>query len=191
MREILVNGENLLHLINGLLDLEKIESGKMEISIGPILMTELLDRVHRMILSLLQKKGHAFDVEIPKDFPIVYADERKVQQILLNLVSNAIKFTPNGGRISVAVKHMEEGGVEQLEVSVADTGIGIHKKDISTVFESFRQVDSSFTREYQGTGLGLALVKQFVEILGGTIHVESEIGRGSRFIFTIPSSNPE
>lgn len=192
LREILVNGENLLQLINGLLDLEKIESGKMEVSVGPILMKELLDRVHRMILSLLQKKGHTFEMEIPEDFPIVYTDERKVQQILLNLVSNAIKFTPNGGKISISVLHKAEGpGGGQLEISVADTGIGIHKKDTSAVFESFRQVDSSFTREYQGTGLGLALVKQFVEILGGTIRMESEVGKGSRFIFTIPVKNPE
>jgi signal transduction histidine kinase len=191
LREVLVNGENLLHLINGLLDLAKIESGKMELSIGPVSMIDLLERVQRMIASLVQKKGHHLEIEIERSFPLIYADERKVQQILLNLLSNAIKFTPDGGRIRVAVLCRQRGGQgEELEVSVADNGVGIQKEDLKTIFESFRQADSSYTREYQGTGLGLALVKQFVELHGGKIWVESEPGKGSTFTFSIPSRRP-
>src|SRR5262249_37330857 len=96
LREVLVNGENLLQMINGLLDLAKIESGKMELTLGPVDMAELLERVHRMIASLLQKKNHRYETKVlTKPFPVVYADEKKVQQILLNLLSNAVKFTPN------------------------------------------------------------------------------------------------
>lgn len=191
IKEILVNGENLLQLINGILDLEKIESGKMELSLEPVAVSDLLERVHRMIASLLQKKGHVFEQNVPKGLPVVYLDEKKIQQVLLNLLSNAIKFTPNGGRIAVTARYLAgDGRDERLEISVSDTGIGIQKKDIATIFESFRQVDSSFTREYQGTGLGLALVKQFVELHRGKIWVESDVDKGSRFIFTIPNTRP-
>ncbi len=186
VKEVLVNGENLLHMINGILDLAKIESGKMELTIGPITMEELLERVHRMIASLLHKKGHQFEIHIPKPLPPVYADERKVQQILLNLLSNAVKFTPNGGKITVSVEDHRGKSPGWVEVSVMDSGIGISKKNQETIFESFRQVDGSFTREYQGTGLGLALVKQFVELHGGKIWVESEVGSGASFHFTLP-----
>ncbi|HEX5036673.1 MAG TPA: GAF domain-containing sensor histidine kinase [bacterium] len=192
LREVLVNGENLLQMINGLLDLAKIESGKMELTLGPVDMGELLERVHRMIASLLQKKNHRFEIKMrEKPFPVVYADEKKLQQILLNLLSNAVKFTPNGGQITVTLSYFPEshGHPPRFQVEVADTGIGIHPKDAETIFESFKQVDSSFTREYQGTGLGLALVKQFIDLHQGKIWVESEVGRGSRFIFSIPNKN--
>lgn len=193
LREVLVNGENLLQMINGLLDLAKIESGKMELTLGPIDMVELMERVHRMIASLLQKKGHLYEARIlTQPFPVVYADEKKMQQILLNLLSNAVKFTPNGGRIIVSMESKNDAnGAATLQVEVADTGIGIHPKDLKAIFESFKQVDSSFTREYQGTGLGLALVKQFIDLHHGRIWVESEVGHGARFIFTIPSKTQE
>lgn len=191
LREVLVNGENLLQMINGLLDLAKIESGKMELTIGPVDMVELLERIQRMIASLLQKKGHHYETRVlTQPFPVVYADEKKLQQILLNLLSNAIKFTPNGGRITVSVATEKDArGEGWVKVEVSDTGIGIQPKDAAAIFESFKQVDSSFTREYQGTGLGLALVKQFIDLHQGKIWVESEVGRGSRFIFSIPNKN--
>lgn len=189
VREVLVNGESLLQMINGLLDLAKIESGKMELTVGPIDMVELLERVHRMIASLLHKKGQYYEARMTqKPFPVVYADEKKMQQVLLNLLSNAVKFTPNGGKITVDMDyHKESDDSGRLQVSVSDTGIGIKSKDIETIFESFRQADSSFTREYQGTGLGLALVKQFIDLHHGKIWVESEVGKGARFIFSIPN----
>jgi signal transduction histidine kinase len=189
LREVLVNGENLLQMINGLLDLAKIESGKMELTLGPVDMVELLERVQRMIASLLQKKSQHYEtLVLTRPFPVVYADEKKIQQVLLNLLSNAIKFTPNGGRIVVSMIYQQESEEEgRVQVEVSDTGIGIQAKDLPTIFESFQQVDSSFTREYQGTGLGLALVKQFIDLHRGKIWVESEVGRGSRFIFSIPN----
>jgi len=146
-----------------------------------------------MIASLLQKKGHHYETRIlTQPFPVVYADEKKMQQILLNLLSNAVKFTPNGGRIVVSMESQKDtDGKETLRVDVADTGIGIYPKDLKAIFESFKQVDSSFTREYQGTGLGLALVKQFIDLHHGRIWVESEVGHGARFIFTIPSKTQE
>ncbi len=192
LREILVNGENLLQMINGLLDLAKIEAGRMEVSIGPIAIEDLLERVQRMVASLLQKKGHHFEVRMEKEIPLIYADERKIQQVLLNLLSNAIKFTPNGGKISVSVHYNPWNGQgakghDRLEIAVQDNGIGIQPSDLKTIFESFRQVDSSYTREYQGTGLGLALVRQLVELHGGKIWAESEVGKGATFTFSIPN----
>jgi len=191
LREVLVNGENLLQMINGLLDLAKIESGKMELTLGPVDMVDLLERVHRMIASLMQKKSHRYETRVlTQPFPVVYADEKKLQQVLLNLLSNSVKFTPNGGGIAVSMEyHPEADGEGRVQVEVSDTGIGIQPKDLQTIFDSFKQVDSSFTREYQGTGLGLALVKQFIDLHHGKIWVESEVGRGSRFIFSIPNKN--
>lgn len=186
LREILVNGENLLHMINGLLDLAKIESGKMELSIAPVSLHELLERVQRMMASLVQKKSQKLEITIPSHFPVIHADERKMQQILLNLLSNAIKFTPEQGSIEIVVTYDEEK--RALKVSVIDTGIGISKKDQQAIFEPFRQADSSYTREYQGTGLGLALVKQFVGMQGGSISVESDVGQGAKFTFIIPNT---
>lgn len=191
LQEILANGENLLQLINSLLDLAKIESGKMELSLGPVSMKDLVERVHKMMSSLIHKKGHKLEIRIPEDFPIVYADERKIQQVLLNLLSNAIKFTPEGGKIGIDIEFVSRDGHEEFRISVSDSGIGIRKKDLGTIFESFRQADSSYTREYQGTGLGLALVKQFVEMHRGRIFVESDVGQGSKFIFSIPSIPPK
>ncbi len=192
LREILVNGENLLQLINGILDLAKIESGRMELSIVPVDVREIVARVQRMIASLLQKKEHRLSVVFEGDIPAVYVDERKLQQILMNLLSNAIKFTSPKGDIRVHVRFLaaatgRNAGEGSLEVTVSDSGMGIRKEDQSTIFESFRQVDSSYTREHQGTGLGLALVRQFVEVHGGKIWLESELGKGSKFIFVIPS----
>ena len=187
LQEILANGENLLQLINGLLDLAKIESGKMELSVEAISIKDLVERVQKTISSLLHKKGHILEVQIQENFPIVYADERKIQQVLLNLLSNAIKFTPAGGTIRIAVEYLGDSHSGEFKVTLSDTGVGIRKKDLNHIFESFQQADSSYTREYQGTGLGLALVKQFVEMHGGKIFVESELGRGSKFVFVIPN----
>lgn len=183
LREIHGNGENLLYMINGLLDLAKIESGKMELQIGPLHVPELVQRVQRMIASLIKKKNHRVDIEMSDSFPLIYADERKVQQILLNLFSNAIKFTPESGHLVLKVGY--EGN--NLKMTLEDNGVGIPAKNIQSIFEPFHQVDASFTREYSGTGLGLALVKQFVEMQGGSISVQSEVGKGSKFSFKIPS----
>lgn len=198
--EVLHNAENLLQLINSLLDLAKIEAGKMDLSIVPVNLSELIQRVQRTVQALIHKKGHHLTLEIPPDLPMLYADERKIQQVLLNLASNAIKFTKEGGAIAIRARYYPEvagvkywrdidpavfkGGAFELEV--ADTGIGIEAKDLDVIFESFRQVDSSFTRNYQGTGLGLALTQQFVEMHRGQIMAESRYGEGSTFRILLP-----
>jgi len=114
----------------------------------------------------------------------IVADERKFKQILLNLLTNAVKFTPDGGRVAVLARRAGD----LLEVAVRDTGIGIAKDDQEAVFEEFRQVGRNYTNKQEGTGLGLALTRRFVELHGGTIRLESEPGRGSTFTFTIPLS---
>ncbi len=198
--EVLNNAESLLQLINSLLDLSKIEAGKMDMTMGPIDVADLVHRIERTVQALLHKKEHQLQVEIPSDLPILYADERKLQQVLLNLTSNAIKFTKHGGKIAIRAHYLKDvkqasrwGEVSPrfyregaFEIEVADNGIGIEEKDLEVIFESFRQVDSSFTRSYQGTGLGLALTQQFVEMHHGKIQAESRYGKGSVFRILVP-----
>jgi signal transduction histidine kinase len=205
MREVLNNAENLLQLINSLLDLAKIEAGKMDISIQPVNITDLFERIQRTTASLIHKKSHQLILEYPDDLPILYADERKIQQTLLNLISNAIKFTQQGGAITMSARFyqnpedLEKYGKEVLnglnresyqkgffEINVSDTGIGIKEGDLKYIFESFKQVDGSYTRNYEGTGLGLALTKRFIEMQQGRIWVTSEYQKGSTFCFILP-----
>ncbi len=204
LTEVLTNAENLLQLINSLLDLAKIEAGKMDLSIMPVHLGDIAERVHRTVSPLLLKKGHQLEVEVPAELPILYGDERKIQQTLLNLVSNAIKFTGELGQIRIEVRHYDNiEGLDRwadvtdmrfrhgaFEILVKDTGIGIAEKDLSHIFESFRQVDSSFTRNYQGTGLGLGLSQQFVQMHHGVIKAESELGKGSTFCVLLPQGQP-
>ncbi len=202
LREVVANSEHLLSLINSILDLSKIESGKMGLNFELFNLTEAVKEVRGNIRPLLKKKGLEFEVDMPSKLPPMFADERKMRQILLNLLSNAIKFTPEGGVITLQVRYspnakglwaypqimnplpFEEG---YFKMVIEDTGIGIKEKDLDEVFDPFRQVDSSYTRKYQGTGLGLTLTKQFVEMHGGVIWVESEFQQGSRFTLLIPA----
>lgn len=191
--EVLGNAENLLQLINSLLDLAKIEAGRMELNVAPVNLGDIADRIQRTVTALLHKKRHQMKVHVQDNLPICYVDERKIQQTLLNLVSNAIKFTDEGGKIAIEVRYYPniEGiqrwaGVKTrdfregaFEILVADNGIGIEEKDLQVIFESFRQVDSSFTRNYQGTGLGLALSQQFVQMHHGKMKAESRYGEGT------------
>lgn len=200
LKEVINNGEHLLHLINSILDLAKVEAGKMELNPEGVSLEDLIQDVKNSISPLVKKKRQHFEVDCPSPLPALYADGRKIRQILLNLLSNAIKFTPEEGRIDLTVKHWKElpagplpNGVVlppcpegYFEISVADTGIGVDAKDIDSIFNVFEQVDSSFTRQYQGTGLGLALTRQFVEMHNGTIWVESELNKGARFSLILP-----
>jgi signal transduction histidine kinase len=200
LKEVLNNAENLLQLINSLLDLAKIEAGKMELCIMPIDLGDIAERVHRTVAPLAMKKGHRFDVFISEDLPICYGDERKIQQTLLNLVSNAIKFTAEKGLVNIAVRFYPSiKGLKRwesapdryftngaFEILVADNGIGIDKRDLDYIFESFSQVDSSFTRNYPGTGLGLGLSQQFIRMHHGILKVESELGKGSTLCMLLP-----
>jgi PAS domain S-box-containing protein len=188
---ILNSGRHLLQLINDILDLAKVESGRAELLRSNFNVGKVLQDAHTVVKTLANKKKIAIEFEVPPELPALYADEAKFKQILYNLLSNAVKFTPDGGMVSVAVALVAPG--DSLRVAVADTGIGIKPEDHARVFREFEQVDSSYGRQQQGTGLGLALTKRLVEMHGGKITVESEgiEGRGSVFSFVIPLVNPD
>jgi len=201
LQEVINNGEHLLHLINSILDLAKVEAGRMELNIEPFSLSDLAHEVKSSIAPLLKKKDQFFKLDIKEPLPVFYGDSRKIRQIILNLISNAINFTPEKGKITLKISHLKEVPVDpgyekasgvilnskgMFEISVRDTGIGIDPKNIDEIFNVFEQVDSSFTRKYQGTGLGLALTKQFIEMHGGVIWVESQPKEGSIFKILLP-----
>lgn len=176
------NGRHLLTLISELLDLSKIEAGRLRLTLEPFDLRQLLHEAADSVRAQTEKRRHRFDLELPADPLAITADHLRVRQVLLNLLSNAIKFTPEGGQVRLAGR-TEEGGVR---VEVADTGIGISAADQGKLFQEFVQLDPSASRQYEGTGLGLALCKRLVELHGGRIGVDSERGRGSTFWFTLP-----
>ncbi len=182
---ILKAGRHLLSLINDILDLSKVESGKMELDVESVSLRELLDASLVMQREKALRHGIKLDLQIEPDHPIVIeADERKLKQILFNLLSNAVKFTPDGGQVQVMSK--EINGAQDIEISIRDTGIGIKQEDLPRLFTEFSQLSSAYDKKYEGTGLGLALTKKLVELHGGRIWVESEFGKGSLFAFVIP-----
>jgi signal transduction histidine kinase len=179
--DILSSGNHLLSLINDVLDLSKVEAGQVELEIAAFSLREALERGVVMVREPAAKSGVRLSLEPAPDVDIVEGDERRVRQIVFNLLSNAVKFTPAGGSVIVA---MERVG-EEVQVSVTDTGLGIAPEDQERIFEEFQQTDVGVT-EREGTGLGLALSRRLVKLHGGRIWVESEPGRGSRFVFTLP-----
>ena len=181
LADIQTNGRHLLRLINDVLDLSKIEAGRMELAPGEYTVSEVLDTVRASLRSLAEAKGLAVAVSAPPDLPPARGDVKRLTQCLMNLVGNAIKFTRAG---SVTVEARLDGA--SLLFRVTDTGIGIPKEQLDHVFDEFRQVDATITREYGGSGLGLAITRRFVELHGGRIGVESELGRGTTFWFTVP-----
>jgi len=182
LRDIHASGRHLLQLINDILDLSKVEAGRMELEASRFRVPESIDNAMTLIRERAQRHGIALGRDVDAAIDEIVADERKFKQILLNLLSNAVKFTPDGGRVDVIARRAPEA----LVVSVRDTGIGIAAEDQQLVFEEFRQVGNDYTKKQEGTGLGLALARRFVELHGGTIGVESEPGLGSTFTFTIP-----
>jgi signal transduction histidine kinase len=181
LADIQVNGRHLLRLINDVLDLSKIEAGRMELVLNEYSARELVDIVQASLRSLAAEKGLQFSTRIPDDLPIAYGDSSRITQCLMNLVGNAIKFTKEG-RIDIAV----ELAGDELIYRVSDTGIGIPRSELENVFAEFRQVDATVTREFGGTGLGLAITKKFVEMHGGRVWVESEFGKGCTFFLCMP-----
>ena len=185
-------GKHLLSLINDILDLSKVEAGKMEVEVSRFPIRAALDSSIVMLKEKALKHGLALSIEIDPEADIhIEADERKIKQILFNLMSNAVKFTPDGGRVMVRVRmaaFQNEGGEQRmLEVSIEDTGIGIKEEDLPRLFGEFTQLHKSvLTKKFEGTGLGLALTKRLVELHHGSIGAESEFGKGSRFYFTLP-----
>jgi signal transduction histidine kinase len=181
LRDIHASGTHLLSLINDILDLSKVEAGRMELELSDFDLPAAMDNAVTLIRERASRKGVTVRIAVGEQVGMMRGDERKIRQVLLNLLSNAIKFTPEGGRIDVAA--VPNGG--SVEVSVRDTGVGIAPEDHEAVFEEFRQVGASAAKQ-EGTGLGLALARKFIELHGGKIWVKSQIGAGSTFTFTLP-----
>jgi len=182
LKDIHSSGKHLLTLINDILDLSKVEAGRMELEPSTFEISSALANAMTLVRERAQRHGIVLGQQVDPKLGEIVADERKFKQILLNLLSNAVKFTPDGGRIDVLARREDGHAV----VAVHDTGIGIAPEDQSTVFEEFRQVGSDYTKKQEGTGLGLALTKKFVELHGGKIWLQSEPGKGSTFTFSIP-----
>jgi signal transduction histidine kinase/serine phosphatase RsbU (regulator of sigma subunit) len=184
------SGHRLTNLVNDILDFSKLKHKDIELQLKPVSMREIAEIILMLSNPLKGKKDLQLVNTIAPDFPPARADENRVQQILYNIVGNAIKFTENGS-IEISAKKQEQGKLEELVITVSDTGIGISKEKLGQIFEGFEQADGGAAREYGGTGLGLAVTKQLVELHHGRIWVESEVGVGSRFIFTLPIAEGE
>jgi signal transduction histidine kinase len=181
LKDIYSSGTHLLSLINDILDLSKIEAGRMELELTDFHLPTALDNALTLVRERAMRRSMALHMAVDPQIGQVQADERKIRQVVLNLLSNAIKFTPEGGRIEVMAVP-KDGSVE---ISVSDTGVGIAPEDQEAVFEEFRQVGTA-DKKAEGTGLGLTLCRKFVELHGGRIWVKSQEGAGSTFTFTIP-----
>ena len=181
--DIVNSGVHLLQLINDVLDLAKVEAGKTELTIESFLLSSAIREVASVLGQGMKKRNLTFMVNVSAEVDRIKSDQQKIKQVLYNLFSNAMKFNRDRGSINVAVR---PNGGGSLRLSVQDTGIGIKAEDIGKLFVEFQQLDSGADRQYQGTGLGLALTKKLVELLGGTIEVESTFGAGSTFTITLP-----
>jgi signal transduction histidine kinase len=201
VRNIQSSGKDLLNLVNDILDLAKIEAGKMDLKILPFSLADLIERLAGMLRPLAEKRSIDLSTECDPGLPDLEQDSGKIQQVLYNLLSNAIKFTPEGGRVQVTARRAtpapaEDGQPaepESIEIVVDDTGVGIPLEDQETIFEKFRQGNrirgsdnASLTREFAGTGLGLSIVKELCKLLGGEVSVKSEVGKGSTFTVRLP-----
>ncbi len=184
--DILGSGTHLLMMVNDILDVARIESGQQTVTLTPLDVRSEIHAAERIVASLIAQKHQTLTLVVPDTVPQVHADRDRLRQVLLNLLSNAHKFTPVGGAITVVVS--EVPGTESLTIQVRDTGIGIAPEHHAAVFEAFRQVESGYTRAQQGTGLGLTLTKQLVERMGGTITLASTPGVGSVFTVTLPTA---
>ena len=184
LKDIHSSGRHLLNLINDILDLSKVEAGRMELELSTFDLPSAISNAMALIRERAQRHDISLAMEVDPNLGEIVADERKLKQILLNLLSNSVKFTPDGGRIDVRATIEDQG----VAISVQDSGIGIAAADQEAVFEEFRQVGRNYTSKQEGTGLGLALTRRFVELHGGTITVQSELGQGSTFTFRLPNA---
>ncbi|MEO8425301.1 MAG: HAMP domain-containing sensor histidine kinase, partial [Actinomycetota bacterium] len=180
--DIVSSGNHLLSLINDILDLSKVEAGQVELDVHPFSLREALERGVVMVRERATEDGVRVAFEADPEIDVVDGDERRIKQVIFNLLSNAVKFTPAGGEVDVSAMRING----EVRVSVADTGPGVDPEDHERIFEEFRQTQSGLEQR-EGTGLGLALSKRFVELHGGRIWIESELGRGSTFVFTLPA----
>jgi signal transduction histidine kinase len=170
-----------LRLINNVLDLAKIEAGRMELALADYSVQDTVESVRSTLRPLAAEKGLEFLATVPADLPLAYGDGGRIAQCLMNLAGNSLKFTRQG---KVEISVLQDNGT--LTYRVADTGIGIPPDKIGALFTEFKQTDATIASEYGGTGLGLSISKKFVEMHGGRIWVESEVGKGSTFVFEVP-----
>jgi signal transduction histidine kinase/CheY-like chemotaxis protein/ligand-binding sensor domain-containing protein len=188
LRSILTSGQLLLSIINDILDLSKVEAGKMELYPETFTVRHAIESVCQVMRGMSTRKSVVFEIDVAPDVDTIETDLTKFKQIVYNLVSNAVKFSKSNGVVVIRVRRIPEtvSAPERVAVSVIDRGIGIAPQHQKVIFDEFQQVDSATSRQYGGTGLGLSLVKKFVELQGGTIDVRSNVGEGSEFIFTLP-----
>jgi signal transduction histidine kinase/putative methionine-R-sulfoxide reductase with GAF domain len=186
LQDIHTSGHHLLTLINDILDLSKIEAGRMELELASVNLPMLLDNCTTLVRERASRQGLTLTLDVEQGVGDWVADVRKLKQIVINLLSNAVKFTPAGGRVTLRARRIDE----QVEIAVIDTGVGIPLDQQDLVFEEFRQAGGDYLRKAEGTGLGLTLVKRFVELHGGSIRVESAPGHGSTFAFVLPAREP-
>jgi len=192
LRNILGSGETLLRLVNDVLDLSRIEAGKMELVLEPLNIREALEGVRRVMRRAAERKSLEVELDVASDVPVILADSGKVKQVVYHLLSNAVKFSHEGAVVGVRVRRLSAADpplrTDAVQIDVVDHGIGIAPANHELIFEEFRQLDGGPSRMYEGTGLGLALVKKLLEIHGGQIRVSSELGRGATFSVFLPSS---
>jgi len=181
------NSDRLVELINEMLDISRIESGRVHLKVEPIDMVESINGTLDTFRAVLTQIGRTVDVQVPEHLPLAVADRDRVGQVLINLVSNAIKYSPGGGEVSITAKHAGEFVV----VSVTDQGLGVSREDQKRLFTKFYRVDTAMTREIGGTGLGLSICKTIIELLGGEIGCKSKLGKGSTFWFSVPVAPQE
>jgi two-component system cell cycle sensor histidine kinase PleC len=190
-RDILNSGQHLLALINDILDMSKIEAGKMNLRFEPLALGEVAEDALRLVRNRAEAAGLALRLDFAGELPEVEADYRAIKQVLLNLLSNAIKFTPRGGLITIHAERRDDPLGERVRVSVQDTGIGIPPEDLARLARPFEQIEGQHTKTQQGTGLGLALTKSLVEMHGGLLDLRSAPGQGTSAAFTLPVSQSQ
>ena len=188
-RDILSSGQHLLALINDILDMSKIEAGKMNLKLEPLHLDEVVEDTVRLMRNRAETAGLRLIVDLPP-LPLIEADYRALKQVLLNLLSNALKFTPRGGRVTISASTEPAASGEQMRISVADTGIGIAKEDLKRLAKPFEQIENQHAKTQQGTGLGLALTKSLVEMHDGRLTLESEPGVGTTVSVILPVRRP-
>jgi signal transduction histidine kinase len=189
LQKIQSAGKHLLELINDVLDLSKIESGKMTLYCENIDIAAMVRDIESTILPVVQKNGNTLTVEMPEDIGVIQSDLTKIRQTLFNLIGNAAKFT-KAGQIRLTVGSHTKSRRQFITFAISDTGIGMKPDQLGRLFEPFTQADASTTRRYGGTGLGLAITRHFCRMLGGDISVESEVGKGTEFSVLLPLKMP-
>ena len=185
LRDILSSGKHQLSLINDILDLSKVEAGKMELSLAPCAIRDVVHASVMMVREIAARRGVTINERHDPAVGEIAADERKIKQVIFNLISNAVKFTPEGGRVEVITRSMDG----EVHIAVIDTGVGIAAEDRERIFDEFQQT-SGGARIEESTGLGLTLARKLVQLHGGRIWVESEVGKGSTFTFALPVRPP-